>query len=380
MDFSLTPKQAEAQAAARRLAREEWRPEVDQWERERRVPPERYRQAADLGYTGMLCPAELGGLGWDFRTIALVLEELAQGSLALTFSLVVHNNLVRALALRGTPAQRERWLRRALDAELLGGFCLTEPGVGSDAAAITATARRDGESYVLDGEKWPVVHAGRPVLYNVLAKTDPAAGARGISAILVESDTPGMTAGPGDEWMGANAVPCGPVRFANCRVPVAQRLGEEGQGFRTALAAIEFARTFVGALSTGLAQAALDQAVAYARERQAFGQPIGQQQGLQWQLVDLATEIAAARLLTWQAAALLDAGEPAGVAAAMAKRYAADMAVRATGQAAEALGAWGYTRAAGIERYQREARMCQIIDGTSQIMRVVIGRELFGKG
>jgi alkylation response protein AidB-like acyl-CoA dehydrogenase len=277
----------------------------------------------------------------------------------------------------GTPDQVDRWARPLNEGRLIGAFALTEPGAGSDAAAIHASARRDGDVWVLNGTKAWVSNGGEADLYHVYVKTAPDAGARGISDILVEKGTPGLRFGPPDRKLGANSLPTCQMFFADCRLPAGNLIGPENGAFRLGMAAIDGARVFVGALCAGIGQAALDHAVAYARQRRAFGRAIGEFQGLQWLLADVATEIEAGRLLTYKAAALLDDGRPATLAAAHAKRYGADMALRAASQAMQVFGANGYLRDFPVERYLRWAKMCAYVDGTTQIQQVVIARSLF---
>lgn len=377
MEFRLTSEQQQLIDLARDFAEKEMKPNADRWDEEGEWPRECFQKAADLSLTGMLCPREYGGADIGFLGTALVYEELAKGCLGTTFSMVVHNNFVRSVFSRGTEEQKQQWGVPAVKGEVLGAFCLTEPDHGSDAGNIESTAIAQGDSYVINGTKSLVSNGGVADYYQFLAKTDPAAGKRGISSIIVERDKEGVSFGPRDRKMGANALITCQMTLENCRIPRSNLLGEEGMGLRYALSGIDVARVNVGALCCGVSQAALDEAVKYAKERVQFGQPLANFQGLQFMMADMATEIEATRLLTHKAAWLLDNDMPVSVSAAHAKRFGADMAISVTNRAVQIFGAYGYLRSYPVERYLRGAKMCGFVDGTTQIQQVVIARHLF---
>lgn len=376
MDFELTPDQQDLVTRARAFSDRVLAPNADAWEDRGTFAREAFAEAIAAGFVGFQSRRDHGGADRGFLETALVYEQLARGCLPTTFGLIVHNNAARSVSRLGTPEQIARWGEPLTAGRLIGGFALTEPGAGSDAAAIQLTAIRDGGDWVLNGTKAWVSLGGEADLYHVYAKTAPDLGARGISDIVVEKSAPGLRFGPKDRKLGANALPTCQLIFENCRVPAGNRLGPENGAFRLGLGAIDAARVFVGALCAGIGQAALDHAVAYARGRRAFGQAIGEFQGIQWLLADLATEIEAGRLLTYKAAALLDAGRPATIAAAHAKRFGADLAARVTDRAMQVFGANGYSRDYPVERYFRWAKLCAFVDGTTQIQQIVIARSL----
>ncbi|HSL48307.1 MAG TPA: acyl-CoA dehydrogenase family protein [Candidatus Deferrimicrobiaceae bacterium] len=382
MNFDLTPGQRRWQELARDFARRVLGPGADAWDEAGRYPLAAFREAAGLGLAGMFAPAVDGGQQLDGLTGSLVLEQLAQGCFATTFGLVVHNNFVRSLARGGTRAARARWLGALTRGELLGGFALTELGAGTDAAAIGTTATREPGGYRLDGVKAWVTNGSTADLYNVMARTTPlAAGARssadGISSIVVERDRPGVSFGPPDRVTAARALPTCEMRLDGVRVPADHLLGREGDGLRAALATIDLARAQVGAIATGLAQGALDEAVGYARERRAFGRAIAEFQGLQFLLADLAAQVEAARWLAYRAAWLFDQGQPATRACAIAKRVGVDAAEEVARKALEVFGASGLRRDRPVERYLRWAKVTAFIDGTPQVQQLVIARDLF---
>lgn len=381
MNFDLTPEQQRWREAARDFARRVLGPGADAWDEAGEYPLAAFREAAALGFAGMFTPIADGGQGLDGLTASLILEQLAQGCFATTFGLVVHNNFARSLARAGTPAARARWLAAVTRGELLGGFALTEPDAGTDAAAITTTAAPERGGYRLDGVKAWVTNGGTADLYNVMARTTPRpAGARssadGISSIVVERDRAGVSFGPRERVTAARALPTCELRLDGVWVPADHLLGREGDGLRAALATIDLARAQVGAIATGLAQGALDEAVAYARERRAFGRAIAEFQGLQFLLADLAAQVEAARWLAYRAAWLFDQGQPATRACAIAKRVGVDAAEEVARKALEIFGASGLRRDRPVERYLRWAKVTAFIDGTPQVQQLVIARDL----
>ncbi|HEV2235632.1 MAG TPA: acyl-CoA dehydrogenase family protein, partial [Ktedonobacterales bacterium] len=290
----------------------------------------------------------------------------------------VHNMVTSLIGRFGDDEQRRRWLPRLATGEVLAAFSLSEAHAGSDAASLTTAARRDGDHYIVNGAKYWVTNAGVADLYAVMVRTDATAGARGISTLVVERGTPGFSIGKIEHKMGLHASPTGELLFADCRIPVANRLSDEGMGFKIALSGLDGGRVNIGASAVGLAQAALEVATRYARERQAFGRAIGGFEGIQFMLADMAIKIAAARLLVYQAAATMDAGGSPTLHAAMAKCFATDAAMAVTADAVQVLGGAGYVRDWPVERYMREAKVTQIVEGTNQIQRLVVARALLG--
>lgn len=374
MDFSLSPEQERWRKLAHQFAQESMRPFADQWDAAGEFPVECFRKAAELGFTSLFGPREFGGQSVDALTACLIYEELAQGCFATGFGLVVHNNFVRALARLGTKEARERWLRQAIRGELIGAFALTEPEAGSDAAAIRTTAVPERGGYRLNGVKAWVSNGGVAHLYSVMVRTVPEARSGAISAFIVERDCPGVSFGPKDRKMGACALPTCRMVLENVWVPRENLLGQEGEGLRSALNTIDLARAVVGVMATGLAQAALDAAIAYAKERTAFGHPIASFQGIQFLLADLVSQVEASRWLAYRAAWLFDQGAPATKACAIAKRVGTETAEEVCRKALEVFGAYGLLREHRVERYLRSAKVAAFLDGTTQIQQLVIAR------
>jgi len=378
--FTLNDEQREIQDLARRFAQNELAPHAGEWAERAYFPSELFPQMADLGLAGMLVPEDVGGSNLGRLMAAVVFEQLARADLSTAVWLSVHNMVTSLIYRFGNKEQHQRWAAPMAAGKLLGAFSLSEAGAGSDAAALTTSARREGESYIVNGSKMWVTSAGVADVYAVMVKTDPAAGAHGITCLIVEKDTPGFSYGKLEHKMGLHASPTGELLFEECRVPVANRLGEEGQGFKIALSSLDGGRINIGASATGLAGAALDVATRYAQERQQFGRPIGAFQGVQFLLADMAMKVEAARLMVYQAGAKADASDPAlSLYAAMAKCFATDAAMQVTTDAVQVLGGAGYVHDWPVERYMREAKVTQIFEGTNQIQRVVIARQLLGK-
>lgn len=349
-------------------------------EREGRFPRAEFRLLGRAGLLALPYPAELGGGGQPYETYLQVVEELAAAWLTIGLGVSVHVLSCFGMATAGTPEQRERWLGPMLGGDLLGAYCLSEPGSGSDAAALRTQASTDGQDYLLNGTKAWISHAGQADFYTVFARTagdpDSRDRAHGISCFHVPASTPGVTAAPAEHKMGMRASATAQMRFESARVPGGQLLGEEGRGFSIALAALDSGRLGIAACATGLAQAALNTAVSYARERRQFGRPIIEFQGLGFMLADMATAVAAARALYLAAARRRDAGLPYGREAAMAKLFASDTAMRVATDAVQVLGGYGYVEDFPAERFLREAKVLQIVEGTNQIQRLVISRSL----
>jgi alkylation response protein AidB-like acyl-CoA dehydrogenase len=365
---------------ARDLADGELRPAADAAERDARFPREKFRLLGNVGLLGLPYPEHLGGGGQPYETYLQVLEELASAWLTVGLGVSVHTLACFPLARAGTPRQQKRWLPDMLGGGLLGAYCLSEPGSGSDAAALQTSATPDGEDLVLNGVKAWISHAGQADFYALFARTsgdhEGPDRARGISCFHVPGPTPGVSPGQPDHKMGMRASVTAQVSFDGARVPADHLVGEEGGGLRIALAALDSGRLGIAACATGLAQAALDTAVGYARQRRQFGRPVIEFQGVSFMLADMATSVAAARALYLSAARRKDAGLDFGQQAAMAKLFASNAAMRVTTDAVQVLGGYGYVEDFPAERFMREAKVLQIVEGTNQIQRMVISRGL----
>jgi hypothetical protein len=360
---------------AREIAAAELVPRVDAAESAAEFPRDVYRTLGEAGLLGLAYPEEHGGGGQPYAVYLQVLEELARAWLSVGIGVSVHTLACFPLAQYGTPEQKERWLPEMLGGTLLGAYCLSEPGSGSDAAALATRAVPDGDAYVVDGVKAWITHGGVADFYNLMVRTSDE-GPRGITCLLAEAGTPGLSAAAPERKMGANSSPTAQILLEGARVPAERRMGAEGEGFKIALGALDGGRLGIAACAVGLAQAALDLAVSYAKERRQFGRPIGEFQGLSFLLADMATAVAAARALYLDAARLRDRGGAFGPRAAMAKLFATDAAMRVTTDAVQVLGGYGYVQDFAAERYMREAKVLQIVEGTNQIQRLVIGRSL----
>lgn len=334
----------------------------------------------ELGFCGMLVPEEWGGVGADTVSYVVMLEEIARVDASTAVALSVTNSVVCGpLLAHGTEEQKERWLPRLARGEILGAFCLTEPQAGSDAGAIQTRAKRQGDHYVLNGTKIWVTNGGVAGLYIVFAKTNPDAGRRGVSAFLIEPNAPGFRIVRLEDKMGLRTSRSAQIALEDCAVPADRMLGAEGEGLKIALAGLDSGRIGIAAQSVGLAQGALELAVSYAKQRRAFGRPIGDFQAIQWKLADMQTEIDAARMLVWQAAWMRDQGAGRlGRFSSQAKLYASEMANRVAYHAVQIHGSAGYSRESEIERFYRDARVLTIYEGTSEIQRLVIARDLLG--
>jgi alkylation response protein AidB-like acyl-CoA dehydrogenase len=368
----------------RELAEAEVRPRADQGERDARFPRDVFRLLGKAGLLGLPYPEELGGAGQPYETYLQVVEELATAWLAVGLGVSVHTLTCFPLATAGTPQQQQRWLPDMLGGDQLGAYCLSEPGSGSDAAALRTRAVADGDEYVVDGVKAWISHAGQADFYTLFARTsgehDGPDRASGISCLHVPASTAGVSANPPEHKMGMRASVTAQMVFESARVPAANLVGERDRGFRIALAALDAGRLGIAACATGVAQAALDLAVDYARQRRQFGRAVIDFQGLQFMLADMATGVAASRALYLSAARRKDAGLPFGQQAAMAKLLATDTAMRVTTDAVQVLGGYGYVEDFPAERLMREAKVLQIVEGTNQIQRMVIGRQLAREG
>jgi alkylation response protein AidB-like acyl-CoA dehydrogenase len=376
MEFSLTEEQRAIQETARAFAEREFRPNAARWDEECIFPVEALRAAAALGFAGIYVGEDVGGSGLGRLDAALIFEELAAGCVSTAAYLSIHNMAAWMIDRFGNGAQRRRFLLKLMSMEHFASYCLTEPGAGSDAAALKARARRDGDHYVIDGAKAFISGAGSSDVYVAMLRTG-GEGPKGISTIVVEKGTPGLSFGKKEKKLGWNSQPTAMVSFENCRVPVANRLGEEGDGFKIAMMGLDGGRLNISACSLGGARASLEAAQTYLGERSQFGQKLAEFQALQFRLADMATELEAARLMVWRAAVSLDGADPeATLHCAMAKRFATDAGFQICNEALQLHGGYGYLKDFPLERQLRDVRVHQILEGTNEIMRVIIARRL----
>ncbi|MFM0249024.1 acyl-CoA dehydrogenase family protein [Paraburkholderia sediminicola] len=363
--------------AVRTFVREAVTPHAAQWDRERTFPKDVHRQLAELGAYGVLVPEAYGGAGMDALALALILEEIAAGDGGTSTAISVNNCPVCSILLTyGNDAQKRDWLTPLARGEMLGAFCLTEPQAGSDASALRTTATRDGDGYVLNGVKQFITSGKNGNVAIVMAVTDKAAGKRGISAFIVPTDTKGYIVARVEEKLGQHSSDTAQIIFEDCRVPAANLIGAEGEGYRIALSGLEGGRIGIAAQSVGMARTAFEAALGYAKERESFGQPLFSHQAVQFRLADMATQLEAARQLIWHAAALKDAGLPCLTEAAMAKLFASEAAERICSAALQIHGGYGYLSDFPVERIYRDVRVCQIYEGTSDIQKILIARGL----
>ena len=373
----LTQDQEMIRDAVRAFAQEELWPNAARWDKEHHFPKDVHRGLAALGAYGICVPEEYGGAHLDYLTLALVLEEIAAGDGGTSTAISVTNCPVNAILLRyGNAQQKKQWLTRLAQGELLGVFCLTEPHVGSDASALRTTAVKEGDSYVINGVKQFITSGKNGDVAIVMAVTDKAAGKRGISAFIVPTKTPGYTVARIEDKLGQHSSDTAQILFENCRVPASLMIGEPGAGYKIALAGLEGGRIGIASQSVGMARAAFEAALRYAKEREAFGKPIFEHQSVQFKLAEMATQIEAARQLIHHAASLKDAGVPCLTQAAMAKLFASEMAERICSDAIQIHGGYGYVTDFPVERIYRDVRVCQIYEGTSDIQKILIGRGL----
>lgn len=363
--------------AVRTFVRDAILPHAATWDRDRVFPKDVHRQLAELGAYGVMVPPEHGGAGLDALALALILEEIAAGDGGTSTAISVNNCPVCSILLAyGNEAQKRDWLAPLARGEMLGAFCLTEPQAGSDASALRTSARRDGDSYVIDGVKQFITSGKEGDVAIVLAVTDKAAGKRGISAFIVPTATPGYIVARLEDKLGQHSSDTAQIVFENCRIPAANRIGAEGEGYRIALSGLEGGRIGIAAQSVGMARAAFDAALAYARERESFGQRTFDHQAVQFRFAEMATQLEAARQLVWHAASLKDAGLPCLTEAAMAKLFASEAAERICSAALQSFGGYGYVTDFPVERIYRDVRVCQIYEGTSDIQKILIARGL----
>ncbi len=377
MDFTLSEAERLVRDTAREFAEKELKPVAAELDRQHRFPKKPLRRLAELGMMGMTVPEADGGPEASAVSHALVLMEVSRACASTGVILSVHNSLACECLVRfGTPAQKQKYLPGLIRGTTLGAFALTEPESGSDAAALKTVAVRKGNRYLLTGTKAFVTSGGRAGMILAFATTAPERGRQGITAFLLEPSFPGFAVGRVEEKMGLNASETVQLHLEACEVPAENRLGEEGAGFEIAVALLDGGRAGIAAQAVGIAQACLEEAVAYAKERHQFGQPIASFQAIQHQIADMATQVEAARLLTLRAAALKDAGQPVRVASSMAKLYASEAANRVAAAALQIHGGYGYLKDFPIERHYRDARVLTLYEGTSEIHRLLIGRHL----
>jgi acyl-CoA dehydrogenase len=376
VDFSLSPEAESLRDMARKFARTEMAPHAAECDRAARFPEEIYRKAHALGLMNLNVPAEYGGSGLSLFEQCLIVEELAYACGGMTTSIIANCLALEPILLGGTPEQRSRILTPFCASYQLASFCLTEPSGGSDAGALRTRARRDGDSYVLEGEKCFITNAPHATLYTVFATVDPAARHRGVSAFVVPRSAEGVVPGKDEEKMGHRASSTSTVRFERVRVPAADRLLADGEGFGLAMRTLDQTRTPIGALATGIGQAALDHAARYALKRETFGKPIAEHQAIQIKLANMAQAVRAARLLTWQAAWTIDHGGKGTLESSIAKCFASDAALHVADEAIQTFGGYGYMRDYPVEKLLRDAKLTQIYEGANEIQRTVIAREL----
>ncbi|MBU3697054.1 acyl-CoA dehydrogenase family protein [Dechloromonas sp.] len=373
----LTQEQEMIRDSMRAFAQERLAPFAAEWDRNHTFPAEALKELGELGAMGMVVPEEWDGAGMDYMSLVLTLEEIAAGDGATSTIVSVQNSLACGIPSKyGTDAQKEEWLKPLARGEKLGCFCLTEPHTGSDASAITTRADRDGDHFILNGVKHYITTGSHADVAIVFAVTDKAAGKKGISCFLVPTATPGYKVARIERKMGQHASDTAQIVFEDCRIPASALLGKEGEGYKIALSNLEAGRIGIAAQSVGMARAAFEAAVAYAKERVTFGVPIIEHQAVNFRLADMATRIDAARLMVWRAATLKDAGKPCLVEASMAKMYASEMAEKVCSDAIQIHGGCGYTDETSVERIARDVRITQIYEGANDIQRLVIGRSI----
>jgi alkylation response protein AidB-like acyl-CoA dehydrogenase len=373
----LTQDQEMIRDAVRDFAQEQLWPHAARWDKEHHFPKGAHRGLAALGAYGICVPETYGGANLDYLTLALVLEEIAAGDGGTSTAISVTNCPVNAILLRhGSEAQKQQWLVPLARGEMLGAFCLTEPHVGSDASALRTMAVRDGDSYVINGVKQFVTSGKHGDVAIVMAVTERGAGKKGVSAFLVPTNAPGYTVARLEDKLGQHSSDTAQVNFDQCRIPVENRLGEEGEGYKIALGGLEGGRIGIAAQSVGMARSALEVAIAYAKDRQSFGTAIFNHQAVGFRLADCATQLEAARQLIWHAASLRDAGRPCLKEAAMAKLFASEAAEQICSAAIQTLGGYGYVSDFPLERIYRDVRVCQIYEGTSDVQKIIIQRAL----
>ena len=375
MDFELTDEQQLIRDAVREFAETEVTPIAAELDRDHRFPSELLPKLAEMNLMGMPYPEKEGGAGADYVSYVIAIEEISRACASTGIIVSAHTSLATWPIFKfGTQAQKDQYLPDMASGRRLGAFALTEPGAGTDAGAGTATATAHANGYALNGSKMFITNAPFADVYIVFAKTDPERGTRGMSAFIVEKDTPGFSVGEAEHKLGIRGSSTPPVYFADCRIPNEALLGGEGDGFKIAMQTLDGGRIGVSAQALGIAQAALDASIAYAKERVQFGKPIANLQAIQWMIADMAMEVDAARLLVYRAASCVDNGRPYSTEGAMAKLFASETATRVAGKAIQIHGGYGYTESYPVERNYRDAKITELYEGTSEVQRMVIAR------
>lgn len=363
--------------AIRAYVQENIAPNAARWDKEHHFPAKELKELAQLGAYGVAVPEQYGGAGMDYLSLSLVIEEIAAGDGGTSTVVSVNNCPVCSIAMMyASEAQKQQWLMPLAKGEMLGAFCLTEPHAGSDAADLKTTAKREGDEYVLNGVKQFITSGKHADVAIVMAVTDKAAGKKGISAFWVPTSTPGYVVAGLEHKMGQHSSDTAQIIFENCRIPAENLIGQEGMGYKIALSGLEGGRIGIASQSVGMARAAFEAALSYAKDRQSFGKPIFEHQAIQFKLADMATRIEAARQLIWHAASMKDAGKPCLKEAAMAKLFASEMAERVCSEAIQIHGGYGIVSDFPVERIYRDVRVCQIYEGTSEIQKILISRAL----
>jgi len=376
LDFHLTEEQQALKGVARKFSQKELAPQAAERDEKEEFSRETFNQMAELGFAGMFCPEEYGGTNVGFVGSVGVFLEIAKACAASAGTLAVHALIQDPIARHGTTPQKARFLPPMTEGKMLGAFAITEPGAGSDAASLQTLARRDGDAYVLDGNKIFITSGGEADLYLVMAKTDKVKGARGVSAFLVEKGTPGFTFGKKEKKLGLRASPTRELVFETCRISTSQLIGPEGKGFHVAMGALDGGRITTSCVNLGPAMAALESAVSYSKTRVQFGKPICEFQAISFALAEMATQVQAAELMLYHAAFRLDQGLPATQACSMAKLFVTEAAFQVAHRALQVFGGYGYTKDYPMERYFRDTRLGLIVEGTSEVQKMVIARNI----
>ena len=376
MNFSLSDEEKALQETAKKFAREVMRPKAAHCDETSEFPKDIVKQAWELGLINMTIPQECGGMGLSHTAQVIISEELAWGCAGMATSFIANDLALLPIEIGGSAEQKAKFLTPFTEKFMLASFGLTEPGAGSDVAGMRCTARREGDFYVVNGQKQWITNGGFADQFTLFCTTDPAKKHKGILCLVVEGRPAGLTIGKHENKMGQRASNTVTLTFEDVKVPVANRIGAEGEGFKIAMETLDNSRPLTAILAVGNARAALEHSIDYAKQRKQFGKPIAEFQGIQFMIADMATDVHAARLLTWQSAAQLDNGEKNTLVSSHAKRFAADMAMRVTTDAVQVFGGYGYSKEYPVEKLMRDAKLVQIYEGTSQIQRIVIAREL----
>ena len=380
MEFWLNEEQEMIRAAARDFAKKELEPHVREWDRDAVFPQEVFRKAGELGFLGVLIPEEYGGAGFGYVEYVTIVEEISKVDPAIGLGIAAHNSLCTGhIHQYGSEEQKRKYLPKLATGQWLGAWGLTEPTAGSDAGGTKTTAVRDGDGWLLNGSKTFTTHAGVGQVAVLMAVTQPEKGHKGISAFIVETSNPGYSVGKHEDKLGMRASDTCEVVLQDCHLPADALIGEDGSGFKAAMGVLDGGRISIAALALGTGAGALAHAIAYAKEREQFGRPIGTFGAIQAMLAEMATDVDAARLLTYRAAALKDKGKVVTRESAMAKLRAAEMSVRVANDAIQVFGGYGYTKDYPVEKYYRDAKLCTIGEGTSEIQRMVIARQILGR-